>query len=82
MPKVSVFRFAHATAISNLFLLIFCNSHATEPDTHFLKSKKIISISPIKIICTMTIICLPGQPGDVLPPVPSLVRKGGAYEYI
>lgn len=27
----------------------------------------------------MKIVYLPRQPGDVLPPVPSLVGKGGAY---
>ena len=28
------------------------------------------------------IICLPGQPGDVLSPVPSLAEGGDYYEYI
>ncbi len=29
-----------------------------------------------------SIICLTGQPGDVLSPVPSLVEDGDYYEYI
>ena len=28
------------------------------------------------------IICLPGQPGDVFSPVPSLAEGGDYYEYI
>ena len=30
-------------------------------------------------VCKLKIVYLPMQPGDVLPPVPILVGKGGAY---
>ena len=34
------------------------------------------------ILFIVALICLPGQPGDVLSPVPSLAEGGDYYEYI